>query len=165
MIKIIKRLLSSHNQMRHAMIHNYLHAIDTGSAPEFIKKHARVIKNMFGRQLLCEFILNYRVVHTPKHPAIFDNFVCYIMSKDVTHTSDLAIAHNILSYVRLTDEQQAYIVGWAADRIADISPTWGSALNMLRDTDSVKRQLVISLTKGMLRENKILHRQSKYDLW
>lgn len=97
----------------------YLRAIDMGQreAKQFLFANYRTLAKTLTVQGLRECILNYRThFEFNNKSVILYKFHKYIISKPKKHTSDLAIAYNILKNCDLTFEEQKVIVEFLHSR-------------------------------------------------
>jgi hypothetical protein len=100
-------------QTRKTLLNEYFLIIDTGTIAEcerFLSNRKLLIEKM-GRVLYRELILNYRAKRTPEYKnKILNQFEILILNKRQRHTSDIAIAHNIISNVKLTREEETLVL-------------------------------------------------------
>ena len=86
----------------------------------FIIKNKRLIINLYGKNLLREFIINYRSRYGTKNiDKLYRDFVKYVKLKNVKHKSDIAISYNILKNFNLTADQETVIIEFVIDRLGD----------------------------------------------
>jgi hypothetical protein len=108
----------------------------------YIKLNRRVVDMHLGRSTLKEMMLNYRTLYTPKKKnKILLDFKTYIMTKEIHHTSDLAIGFNIVSNVTLTVEEEEYIIDFMFNRLQ--STLVNANLLKVEHVYFLKKQLVM----------------------
>lgn len=85
---------------------------------KFLTVHRELIINVCGRNVMRELILNFRSRVGYKNPnKLFSDFQRYVVQKNKQHSSDIAIACNLLKNIQLTPTQRQFLIQYVIDRI------------------------------------------------
>jgi hypothetical protein len=87
---------------------------------EFLLKNKNVIIKIGGKNLFQELLLNYIIKYDNrkfKKKLCFDKFLKIINNKKVEHTSDIALAYNLLSNLNLNSDQEKFIIKFICERM------------------------------------------------
>ncbi len=114
--------------------------INHRAAVRFMVQHRELIVNVCGRNVMRELILNFRTRVGYRDPnKLVVDFDRYVVTKTVHHSSDLAIACNLLKYTELTINHRRRVIQFVVDRLGanDVFDNihWSNIL--------VKQQMVI----------------------
>jgi len=114
------------------------------STKEYIIDNRTLITGLYSRRLVREFIINYRSRFDVSKPnKLYNDFMKHIASKSLHHSSDIAIACNIVKNVRLTDEQQHALLDFVILRLSKRLPN----LSKLGDIKLLNIKKVLVLDK------------------
>ncbi len=109
---------------------------------KFLKENRELIVTVGGRQLLKDFIPNYRSRYGHHVPGfVFAQFEKVILPKKEYHSSDLAIACNLLRYIQLTPDQQTVVLSFIGKRMGP-NKLLGAASRL-----SVQKTIAIEIVK------------------
>jgi len=93
------------------------------STRKYIVNNRNLVSRIYGRTLVREFIINYRSRFDVSNPnKLYNNFLKYISTKSIHHSSDVAIACNIVKNARLTEQQQHVLLDFAISRLGERLP-------------------------------------------
>jgi hypothetical protein len=115
------------------------------TAIPFVARNRELIVNVCGRNVMHELILNYRSRNGYRNPTkVYKDFQKFVMCKTRYHSSDLAIACNLLKHVKLTDNQRCSIIQYVVDRLK-VNNIFD---RISRSRLSLKQLMVIELVKN-----------------
>jgi len=92
---------------------------------KYITSNRTITTTLFNRNLVREFIINHRSRYgTKKADKLFNNYVKYVASKEIKHSSDVAIAYNIIKNIPTMYEQKIYLVNHIIECLGDKVPAY-----------------------------------------
>lgn len=92
--------------------------VDHNAAVEFLVTHRELIVNVCGRNVMRELILNFRSRVGYRNPnKLFSDFQRFVVQKNKQHSSDLAIACNLLKNIQLTPMQRRSLIQFVVNRL------------------------------------------------
>jgi hypothetical protein len=118
---------------------------------DYLVANRRDIVKQMGINVFKQMALNYRTYfHASQRERIYRDFEKYVMNKTEQHTSDLAIAYNIIKYVGVDKDREKILVNYIFDRIKDTHFSRYGTLNL----NPIKRGLVLSTMEDHILKKK-----------
>ena len=121
----------------------------------FIVQNRSIIIKHCGRALYKEFILNYRSHYTPsKRDKILTNFTSIIKPKRQHHTSDIAIAYNILNNVKISSDEEQMLLDFVLERLRDeMAPRLLNILDVA--SFNIRKRLILTTAANKLKRDPV----------
>ena len=131
---------------RQKLINEYhIVILNRAKAVDFIISNRTIITTLFDKTLVREFILNYRTRYTKGRPnKLFSDYVKYVTTKNKRHSSDIAIAYNLIKYVDITHEQKVWLVDHIIELLNDV-PEYVRTIS--DDLFNIKMYLVMEIVR------------------
>lgn len=146
---------------KNKLIVQYVEAVSAGEAIArvFILSHRSEILQVLGKQVLREFILNYRSHFQGSNSTrLIKDFKAYIVPKTTHHRSDVAIARNILRNCKLSKDQESFIVDFMFNRLKHNMPA--DLLDAIAKSNSVKikKGIVLEYVRNFRSSDVLIHK-------
>lgn len=119
--------------------------LDRSGAFKFLRDNRRIIIKELGVGVFKEMTINYRTYFLRNRKnKIINDYKKYIMTKDVTHTSDLAIGYNIVKTVGVDSVTESIIVDFMFNRIHTILANQNPNTDIFAKVYILKKNIVLS---------------------
>jgi len=112
--------MNSIEQEKNQILEEYTEITNKSSVDSlnFIIKRRHQIINKFGKNLIKEMILNHRIYFKKEQKIrIINDYKKYIMTKNESHNSDLAIGYNIVNNVMIPQEVEKEIINFMSTQL------------------------------------------------
>ena len=112
--------MNSIEQEKNQILEEYTEITNKSSVDSlnFIIKRRHQIINKFGKNLIKEMILNHRIYFKKEQKIrIINDYKKYIMTKNESHNSDLAIGYNIINNVMIPQEVEKEIINFMSTQL------------------------------------------------
>lgn len=135
----------------------YQDSVDLGKehARKFLITHARLLCSTYGFSVFKQFVLNYRITFTPTDKErICREFYKYVIGKTDEYNSDLAMAYNIVTVVKVQKDIETDLVNFMFNRLKHTLLIKYAGLNIPHE---IKKRISLETIydKVLIRKNNI----------